>query len=614
MFGRPWRRDASPAPDRAIRCIVLVGLLTAATIGATGASAAQADSGNGGCAIGAQATQPDFNFDGYADLAAGVPAEDIGVSRGVKDSGAVHVIYGSGAGLQATGVGAPDDQLWYQDAPDVLDLSESNDRLGDALAWGDFNGDAYTDLAIGVPRESVLGPEGGVVKDAGAVNVLYGSSLGLQATGLGGPDDQLFTEAALIGGGTPEVGDLFGSSLTSGDFNNDDYCDLAVGIPYQDYVDGNGTTHADIGTFTIIYGSGAGLDDTFVPRQRYEPFGIIDPPNSFGATWASLCRPDDVDRFGFSFEIAAGDFNADGFDDLAASCPFPVTVPVAGDVFWFLGGPTGLVFPPFDPGQPFHEFQVPGMALPGLAPSSGFSEDTFGFAMAVGDFDADGHADLAIGAPTYDPSFLGDHPAQGAVAVVFGNDGGLTDFDPVTATVQFFTQDSDGIPGDSADGDNFGDSLAAGDFNGNGVDDLAIGVPYDVINDVTGAGSVNLLYGIAGVGLTPFSDAGSPLTTQGTLGIQEIPEKNDVFGWDVSSADYNGDGSDDLAVGAEGEDLTVGRAKNVTDAGIVHAIYGTSVIGLQGVNPDDQVWSQARADVLDEAESNDLFGQVLSSH
>jgi FG-GAP repeat len=560
---------------------------------ALGTRPARADSGNGGCAVGAQATQPDFNFDGFADLAVGVPWEDIGFARGVKDSGAVHVIYGSGSDLQATGTGAPDDQLWYQDGTDALDLSESKDRFGAALAWGDFNGDAYSDLAVGVPGESVLGTEeGDVINLAGAVHVFYGSSSGLQATGLGAPDDQLFTEFSPIGGSTPELGDNFGSSLASGDFNNDDYCDLAVGIPNEDYVTPDGVTLPNWGALTVIYGSGAGLDNMFVPRQLFETFNeVLD---------LGLCGAQ------FPTSLAAGDFNADGYDDIAAGCPlFPgFYTTINGQVAWFLGGPAGIEFPsdPFDT----HLLTVESL-LDVLEQGA-----TFGWDLAVGDFNVDGFADLAVGAPSYAEAANappGVEYTQGAVVIVWGNAEGLV---PGDTPAQLFTQDSVGIPGDGVEGDYFGDSLAVGDFDGNGAADLAIGVPYEVVNDVR-AGAVNLLYGLAGLGLTAFSDAGSPLLTQGGSGIQETAEKLDAFGLAVSSGDYNGDGNDDLAVSAPGEDLNVsrGRAQSITDAGVVHAIYGSLVFGLQADDPNDQVWSQDLVEVLDVAESKDMFGQVL---
>ena len=89
----------------------------------------------------------DFNGDGFADLAIGVPGDVVG---GKDEAGAVNVIYGGAAGLTATG-----NQLWTQDSTDVLDAAEAGDSFGSALAAADLNGDGQDDQAIGVPGESV---------------------------------------------------------------------------------------------------------------------------------------------------------------------------------------------------------------------------------------------------------------------------------------------------------------------------------------------------------------------------------------------------------------------------------------------------------------------------
>ena len=107
----------------------------------------------------------DFNNDGYADLAVGVHGDNVGAN----EAGAVNVIYGTADGLDV-----PDNQLWSQSG-DVGGVPENFDWFGYSVAVGDFNGDNFDDLAIGVPFEDV-----GAIADAGAVNVLYGSAGGLQ--------------------------------------------------------------------------------------------------------------------------------------------------------------------------------------------------------------------------------------------------------------------------------------------------------------------------------------------------------------------------------------------------------------------------------------------------
>jgi hypothetical protein len=111
----------------------------------------------------------DFNGDSVADLAVGVPYED----ETAPDDGVVNVIYGTVRG----GLVAGGSQVWSQDSAGIGGSSERSDHFGTSLAVGNFNGDAFTDLAIGVPDENQA------ADDDGAVNVIYGSAGGLTANG-----------------------------------------------------------------------------------------------------------------------------------------------------------------------------------------------------------------------------------------------------------------------------------------------------------------------------------------------------------------------------------------------------------------------------------------------
>ena len=150
---------------------------------------------------------PDFDNDGFGDLAVGVPGEDVGTAA---NAGAVQVLYGAADGLAADG------RILAQGAGGVPGASEAGDRFGAALVTGRFNSDGYEDLAVGAPGEGVGADDG-----AGAVVLLFGS-----ADGLGGGGGRLLTLD------NPEPGDGFGSSLATGEFT--DAGQLLVGAPGED--------------------------------------------------------------------------------------------------------------------------------------------------------------------------------------------------------------------------------------------------------------------------------------------------------------------------------------------------------------------------------------------
>jgi hypothetical protein len=132
------------------------------------------------------------------------------------------------------------------------------------------------------------------------------------------------------------------------------------------------------------------------------------------------------------------------------------------------------------------------------------ANDAFGGALAAGDFDQDGFADLAAGAS-------GEDLGAGVVSVLFGSSGGLT-----RAGGQLFTQ----VGGAVEAIDRFGASLAAADYDHDGFLDLAAGAPFETVGSIPEAGAVSVLYGSGG-GLTRVD---GQLFTQNTLGVASSAE------------------------------------------------------------------------------------------
>jgi disulfide bond formation protein DsbB len=397
---------------------------------------------------GTTASRADFNGDGADDLAVAAPGEN-------NFAGVVHVLYGSGGGLSATG-----SQLWSQDSPGIAGVAEGGDQFGFALAGGDFNDDGPTDLAIGAWGENGF---------AGVVHVLSGSGGGLTATG-----SQLWSQDSPGIAGAAEPDDDFGFALGAGDFNGDGTADLAVGAVGENSL---------AGVVHVLYGSGGGLSATGSQLWSQDSPGI-----------GGVAEPGDE----FGFALAGGDFNDNGQADLAVGAVGENGL--AGLVHVLNGSGSGLTA---TGSQLWSQGSsgIGGMAEP---------NDEFGFALAAGDFNGVGPADLAIGAP-------GENDFRGVVHVLYGSGGGLS-----ATGNQLWSQDSPGIAGVAEGSDNFGDALAPGDFDGDGPADLAIGAPGE--NSV--AGVVHVLYGSGG----GLSATGSQLWSQDSPGIAGVAESADFFG------------------------------------------------------------------------------------
>jgi hypothetical protein len=150
--------------------------------------------------------------------------------------------------------------------------------------------------------------------------------------------------------------------------------------------------------------------------------------------------------------------------------------------------------------------------------------------------------------------------------VLYGSASGLT-----ATGSQFWTQDSTGVLDSAEIYDYFGYALAAGDFNHDGRDDLAIGALGEDVGTIETAGAVNVLYGSA----SRLTATGNQLWTQNSAGILDAAEAGDQFGASLSVGDFDGDGFDDLAIGVWGEDITIILGR-VRDAGAVNVLYGSA--------------------------------------
>ncbi len=415
--------------------------------------------------------------------------------------------------------------------------------------------DPYGFVAVGVPGEDIKdgkfltyvfplfrqeNPEGKGGNDAGAVNVLYQTEGGFEY-------GQQWTQGM---GGTIIAGDdQHGYSLASGDFNGDGFVDLAAGSPFED-VEGEGD---DAGVVLIVYGTQNGLD------------GKVDVLNQANANADIEAN----DRFGEV--LAVGDFNNDGFDDLAVGSPhedLPGEGDDAGFVAVFFGSNNGLVKD--NQGDP-----RPLRLTEGFAPSGDpEGDDRFGAALAVGNFDGDDYDDLAVGIPGEDDN--GND--SGSFIIFSGRSVGFgTGLGPIN--------EGSGRKGD----DRFATSLTAGDFDGNGQDELVIGVPGKDLDGNNDAGKVL----IAGFLDESFDIDPAAIVQLDELDFNSFLNGGDDFGWALTTGDFNADGTDDLVIGVPGHE---------SDKGKVYLIPGTST-GIDESSAFQRV----------EPSSAERFGQILAA-
>ncbi len=489
----------------------------------------------------------DFNGDGFADLVVGAP----GASLNGSGSGASYVVFGKASGFTAnlnlstlTGsngfriVGAP---------------ASDSDSLGYSVASaGDFNGDGYDDLIIGVIGDDSRSP------NTGASYVVFG-----KAAGFGASFDVSTVNGAngfkVIGAGG---WDMTGWSVASaGDVNNDGYDDLIIGAPQHIAgLPGEGRSY-------VIYGHAGALGTDQPPPS----LAYLDASNGFKLSGAV-----DNDYTGRSV-ASAGDINGDGFDDvIVGAWRADAGAADAGASYVVFGKAGGF---------------LSDIQLSALNGSDGFklsgvaADDRSGYSVAsAGDVNGDGYGDLIVGAALADPN----GNSSGASYIVFGKASGFTaNFNLSTLNGSNGFKLSGGAASDKS-----GFSVAsAGDFNGDGFDDLIVGAPGAKVGSAYGAGSAYIVYGKASGFAANFSlsslSGGNGFKLTGVVGA-------DAAGTSVAAAgDVNGDGYDDVIVGAPwaggtgGSYVVFGKAAGFGASFALSTLNGSNGFKLSGVAASD---------------------------
>jgi len=506
----------------------------------------------------------DINGDGIGDIVIGAPGFTLSNPDATTTPGTSYVVFGSQAGFPAN-----------------FELSTLNGTNGFALNgvaaddWtgfrvrgaGDVNGDGKDDLIIGANGANPNGLE-----NAGSSYVLFGSTSGFA------PSIDLATLNGINGFTINGIaaGDELGSAVSgAGDVNGDGFADLSIGAPYADP---NGLEKA--GQSYVVFGSNNGFPTSL---------NVSDLDGNNGFTINGIGAGDEL---GVSVS-AAGDVNGDGIDDLiiGAFGPDSNGLENAGQSYVVFGSTVG-----FASSLNVSDLDgTNGFAIDGITEGDYLSRVS-----AAGDVNGDGIDDLIIGAFGADPN---GNANAGTSYVVFGS--------PEAFPASFNPSGLDGTNGFAINGiaeDDFSGIRvsSAGDFNGDGIDDLIISTPFAE----TSAGQSYLVFGSK----EGFSASINLSSLDGINGfVLNGVNPNDYSGVSVSGAgDINGDGVDDLIIGASYAD-----PNGNTDSGSSYVVFGTvPTLGtegndiLNGTFGDDALYGRGGNDLIIGGEGvNTLLGE-----
>lgn len=471
----------------------------------------------------------DFNIDGRVDLVVGAKGYS-------TNTGRVYIFYNDGS-IPTT----------VATADVTITGGTANDNFGTTLVSGDFNADSKKDFVVGSPAYS---------SNTGRIYVFYGDgSIPVTAAAA---DVVITGEAA---------GDYFGNyCLTASDFDGDSRIDLAVGsinhagsgrayIFYSNngFVDTNKNSSGEASSLfgnSMITGdfNADGKTDLAVGAYWYSSYtgrvyifyndGSI--PTTAATADVRITGEGVDDNFGMS--LRAGDFNFDGKTDLVVGAN-------AYNNF------TGRAYIFYNDGSIPTTAATADVIIVGEATSN-----AFGLSSSVGDFNADGKMDLAIGAHL--------HNAGVGRVYIFYNDGSI----PTTAA----TADViiTGEIGPSGDNSFFGVSLVAGDFNADSKTDLAVGAYYYDVD-----GSVGTDDGRAYI----FYNDGSIPTTATTADVTITGDAaGNNFGRSLTAGDFNADGKTDLVATAIGYNTGTGRVYIFYSDGSIPTTAATADVIITG--------------------------------
>src|SRR3989339_279818 len=513
-------------------------------------------------------------------------------------------------------------------AADEIITGVAGSGFGYSLSVGNYNltGTSTEDLVVGAPSYDL---DLGTNTNEGRIYIFYNDETGVYPYGATSSDITITGEQGGFFGGTSFV-----NGIVSGDINNDSRTDIIISsigynssqgcvyIFYNDSVYPWGATSADIiltgETIGSYYGSSLTTGDFNNDGKEVRGVGFYGYISNKGGFFFYFLNDPVIGGGGannsFGNSLASGDFNGDGKGDLVVGASGYNSS--QGRIYIF-----------------YNDSVMTNSAGAADVVISGEASSLFGHLLETGDLNADGKTDLVVGAWLYNSIqgrvyvFYGgeSYPSSAASADVkitgtsffdyFGlllktgdlNADGKIDLLVArtdSANIIYIFYNDGTYPASSASADQivlgepsgrFGSSVVIGDINANGKEDLVISNSYYNSN----LGRIYIFYN-DGTGEYPYGATSSDVTITGSF-------LSEQFGISLQKGDLNSDGKTDLIVGARAYNSNQGRTYVFYNDGSYPDLSSGADIKLTGENTGDYFGASILTEDMNLDGINDLI-------
>ena len=504
-----------------------------------------------GSLLGMPVGSGDVNGDGFDDVALAAFYGPSGPSGGRRAAGQINIAFGSESALTGTVI----DMAEAPAGSSSIYGARPDDFLGTEIALGDVTGDGIADVLTGAQNSDGFDNDSNRMQ-AGVAYVVIGQ-----------PEFPAVIDLVSPGPGVIQIlganaGDRLGFWVHADDVTGDDIADILVSADLAKSSSGAGSAR---GILYMI--PGGQVFPAKIDLSRDSDLSSLDVTKVYGV--------DDQDHFGSC--ISVGDFDGDGFGDVACSAG----VSRAGAAYTGYGqvnngigqgggdGPNndrqnaGEVTVLYGRASWASTIQLSNPPNDATIVYGDQAGGYFGEDVDAGDIDGDGRDDLAIGALVADAP--GGRNAAGVGYIVWGDRFGRGDRIDLrnAASARALT-----IYGENA-GDIGADSLRIADIDDDGLDDILFGSPINAGAGRESAGDLKVIFGTE----QPFPAIVDTANNPASVPIFQIvaPDSGDMFTYSLATGDVDGDGFIDLIPNAMGGD---GAGNRMDAAGESYVISG----------------------------------------